>query len=338
MKGQYRPVSYSYVHTAVRNNACAAQNATLTVTFSNKYNYHSATPTPTSVSGNTVTWNIANLGSFGYPFWTTIQLTPGTGTITLGEVLCANAVISPTTGDVVPGNNTMSRCDSVVSSFDPNEKEVFPQGMIVPGTKLEYTLHFENLGNDTAFNIHILDTLSDNLNAATFEMTGSSHAASANIFTGTNGKKIVRFDFANIHLADASAPHFNKGYAKFSINAKTPLAPMTQIHNQAGIYFDINPVVMTNMVTNWIGLGVKEVLAEKGAAIYPNPAHDELLIKTDNKNFQSATLVNMMGQVLIEQKLEQNDARMDIRSLAPGIYFLQLNGTAGSITEKIEKQ
>lgn len=134
----------------------------------------------------------------------------------------------------------------------------------MPGTQLDYTINFENLGNDTAFNIHIMDTLSDNVDPNSFVMTASSHRASSSLLTGTNGKRIIRFEFPDINLADSSHKESNKGFVKFNINAKTGLAPLTQIENRAGIYFDINPVVMTNTALNWIkGVGIDDVSNSK---------------------------------------------------------------------------
>ena len=114
------------------------------------------------------------------------------------------------TGDIDTSNNTFTFCDSVRAAWDPNIKTVTPLGGIEAGELLTYTIQFENLGNDTAFNIHIIDTLSDNVDAGTFELLSSTHPVNA-IETGYGTTKIIKFDFPNIKLPDASSPNYNKG-------------------------------------------------------------------------------------------------------------------------------
>ena len=57
--------------------------------------------------------------------------------------------------------------------FDPNEKEVddvtLTPGELAAGKYLEYTIHFQNTGNAPASFIRVIDTLSANLDASTFE-------------------------------------------------------------------------------------------------------------------------------------------------------------------------
>jgi uncharacterized repeat protein (TIGR01451 family) len=337
MRGLYRPVSTSYMYLSVTNSSCSPKSGVLTVNINPEFTYQSATPTPASVTGNTVTWNVTNLTSSSFAHFQ-IALTP-VDTPALGDTLCATAIVTPTTGDANPANNALTVCDSVVASFDPNEKEVSPKGAVMPGTKLSYTIHFENLGNDTAFNIYVLDTLSEHLDANSMEMTAFSHRVTSSIIEGANGEKILRFDFADIRLPYTNSPEYNKGYVKFNINMKKNLPANTQIHNRAGIYFDINPVVMTNQVTNWIDPNnIKQVVKMNEVAVYPNPTDGVLTIKADIARYNEVKLVSTMGQLVMVNKLSGNETTIDINKLASGIYYLLLSGPGGTIAERIEKQ
>ena len=337
MKGLYRPVGTSYMYMSVTNSSCSPKSGVLTATINSEFTYQSANPTPASVTGNTVTWNITNLNSSTFAHFQ-VALSP-VDTPTLGDTLCATAIVTPTTGDANPANNTLTVCDSVVASFDPNEKEVTPKGAVMPGTKLSYTIHFENLGNDTAFNIYVLDTLSDNLDANSLEMTAFSHRVTSSIIEGANGEKILRFDFADIMLPYTNSPEYNKGYVKFNMNMKKNLSANTQIHNRAGIYFDINPVVMTNQVTNWIDPNnIKQVVKMNEVMVYPNPTDGKLTIKADVARYNEIKLVSTMGQSVMANKLSGSETTIDINKLAPGIYYLLLSGPDGTVAERIEKQ
>jgi uncharacterized repeat protein (TIGR01451 family) len=55
-------------------------------------------------------------------------------------------------------------CFEVGSSYDPNDKAASPRGLgddhyILPNEPLNYTIRFQNTGNDTAFTVVIRDTL-----------------------------------------------------------------------------------------------------------------------------------------------------------------------------------
>ena len=72
-------------------------------------------------------------------------------------------------------------CREVTSSFDPNAKDVVPRGigpehLIEPEWPLDYTIHFQNTGNDTAFTVVLRDTLSPLLDLGSLRIQGGSHA------------------------------------------------------------------------------------------------------------------------------------------------------------------
>ena len=192
--------------TIIVNNAfCLLQNAVITVHFSPKYVYGSAYPVPTTVSGNTLTWSVTGITSTSFP---TINYTvnvpdPWSYTTWLipGDTVNSNYVtIRTSTG--FDTTNIIIKNDTVKSSFDPNEMSVFPAGNILSCTPLQYTIRFQNTGNDTAHNISIMDTLSDNLDIRSLNMEIASSAM--NIAILNDGvHNIAKFDFPNINLLDS---------------------------------------------------------------------------------------------------------------------------------------
>jgi len=336
LTGQFRPVSTSRLIIHAYNNACGSKSGVVTVNLDTRYTYKSASPAPASVSGNTITWNVSNLSLTNKQ---TIYLYADTATtVSINDTICNTVTITPTSGDVNTANNTLYQCDEVRASWDPNDKAVYPAGDIMPGTKLTYTINFENLGNDTAFNISIMDTLSNNLDLSTFKVLVSSHDVSTAFLDGPGGQKVVRFDFANILLADKTAPDYNKGFVQFSINAKAGLTPLTQINNRAGIFFDINPVVLTNYAENRIApVGISSINIDSKVTIYPNPVTDVLTIKTEQGAFESLTMMNSMGQVVANQQVTSSTTYINTAQLPAGLYYIQLKGINGTTTQKIEK-
>ncbi len=335
--GQFRPVSNSYIYISANNKEyCSSQSGIVTLNISPKYTYSSASLTPTNISGNTITWNLSATSlKDGYGILVTV--TPAT-TLSLGDTVCNTVNISPTSADINTANNTEYRCNTVVASLDPNEKSVYPQGNFKQGDVFTYRIDFENLGNDTAFNVYILDTLSTHLNEKTIEILNTSHAMKYNMITAAS-TKILLFDFPNIKLADSSNKAYNKGFVEFKIATKASGIPSgTVVSNRAGIYFDINPVVMTNTAYRRLEpVNITEVEHSEEILVYPNPANDILNINMADNYYQHASIMNSVGQELKQVVVTKGNNTMNIKQLTPGIYHLLLNGENGRKVIKFEK-
>jgi uncharacterized repeat protein (TIGR01451 family) len=149
------------------------------------------------------------------------------------------------------GPFTANKCFDVVNSFDPNVKLASPLGygpehIVRPETPLEYTIHFQNTGNDTAYQVILRDTISELLNRGDIEITGASHPFDLALLNS----KVLHVQFDNILLPDsATNPEASKGYISFRISPKPGLPNGTVIDNRAGIYFDQNPPIITNTVS-----------------------------------------------------------------------------------------
>ncbi len=325
----------------ISNSFGTVVNPTVKVNFSPKYTFRSAEPTPASISGNTITWNFDTVSSMR-PAPDLISITLySLGTWLLpGDTVHTSISVNPTSEDVDTTNNNTVRVDTVKSSYDPNEISVIPSGIITSGTTLQYTVMFENDGNDTAHNIHIMDTLSEFLDISTLKTEMAT--ATMNIaIRKVDGQNIVKFDFPNIMLPDSSHHNLCQGMVIFNIRTREDVPPGTFIPNRVGIYFDDNEVVMTNTATDLIGtptiinnLNAKALEAE----LFPNPATDLLTIKTEASTNGSISISNSIGQVLLQQSLDDNKTNIDIKTLPSGLYYAIIKGENGSIVKKFVKQ
>lgn len=333
---RFRPVNDSRFFIHAQFKGCGSQTGTITLNLSNKYKYKSATPSPASVSGQAITWiiNFSNISNSH-----TIQLIADTATtVSPDDTVCNTVIITPLTGDINTSNNTVTPCDPVRASWDPNDKRVLPAGDIMPGTKLTYTINFENLGNDTAFNISIFDTLTAAVDRSSFRILASSHDVSYAFIDGPTGQQIIRFDFKDIYLADKNSPTYNKGFVQFSVDARKGLTPLTIIRNKASIYFDINPPIVTNFAENRIApVSVEKLDTISEFLVYPNPVSDILTIQMNNGGYEILRLLNNMGQVVAQQSISDNTTTINMGQLPTGMYYLQLIGKDNTITQKIEK-
>jgi uncharacterized repeat protein (TIGR01451 family) len=135
-----------------------------------------------------------------------------------------------------------------VCSYDPNDKQAYPQGvgpqnMIPTDTPMEFMINFQNTGTDTAFNIVIADTLDPDLDWNSFEIVAHSHEVYAQM--DQNG--VVTFTFENIFLPDSNVDEpGSHGFVAYRLNVDSFLPDPTEITNTAYIYFDYNAPIVTN--------------------------------------------------------------------------------------------
>ncbi|MCW3124151.1 MAG: hypothetical protein JWQ38_3643 [Flavipsychrobacter sp.] len=322
----------------VTNPDCTPHAATLTMSFSPKYNFADASPAPSSVAGTVITWNLTGVSSVT-PKTVFALFTVPSPWLIAGDTVHSSYVITQETGEADTTNNVIVRIDTVKSSYDPNEKSVTPQGVITAGTNLVYNIQFENTGNAPAENIHVQDTLSDYVDLNTFKLISSS----ANVFTGFSkdmtGHNVIKFDFPGIHLLDSSHHGQCDGMVSFTINAKNGLANGTKIDNRAGIYFDDNEVVMTNTVENVIGIPteVSVMTNNNTMSIYPNPVNDILIISTITNAYNELSITNTIGQSVLTQTISTPQTRVNVKALPSGLYYITLKGEGGVKVQKFEK-
>jgi uncharacterized repeat protein (TIGR01451 family) len=323
----------------VYNNSCSPKNANVTLTFSSKYTYSGdARPTPSAASGNTITWNLTGLSAVSSPVDLYYVVWDNAGTLVAGDTVHEFVRVTPTIADADVSNNTELIIDTVRAGVDPNEMSVSPAGYIPSGTQLKYAINFENTGNDTAYNISVYDTLSDNIEIKSLNLVMAS--AVMNIAQWKDGPhNIIKFDFPNINLLDSSHHGQCNGSVIFTVNAKAGLPAGTEIYNRAGIYFDYNPVVMTNTVENIIGIpsGVSTVSNQPRVNVHPNPANDILTIETGSGEFNTVTISNIIGIRLFSQPLSGTETKVNVRDLPTGIYFVTLKGEGSTGVVKFEK-
>ena len=131
-------------------------------------------------------------------------------------------------------------CQEVIGSYDPNDKQAFPEGyaeqhFIEPNTSIEYKIRFQNTGTDTAFTVRVEDQLSPLLDLSSIEAGTSSHPYRLEV---REGGWLV-FHFENILLPDSTINEpASHGFVQFRVNQKEDNPLGTIIENTAEIYFD----------------------------------------------------------------------------------------------------
>jgi hypothetical protein len=143
-------------------------------------------------------------------------------------------------------NNYVRHEQTVIGSWDPNDKLASPEGegtshAIEPDQRLAYTIQFENKPEATAEAIYIrvVDTLDQDLNWGTFAIGASSHPDKCHYEFDPYTGVIVWF-CDSIMLPPNHNPPEGEGYFTFSISPKSDLPNGRELTNTAWIRFDYN--------------------------------------------------------------------------------------------------
>jgi uncharacterized repeat protein (TIGR01451 family) len=318
------------------NVACSNIQSTITLTLdpSVTYNGMVAGPTPTTISGNTLTWSLT-MPVYSYNangnFHATVSVATNT-TAVVFDTACFDVTISPSTGDSYPANNAHNWCLIIGGPYDPNSKEVSAPSMqsngnIAAQEVLTYTVNFQNTGTAPAQNIYLMDTLSSNLEVSTMKILASSHSMHPEFYDAN----IVRFDFPNINLPDSNANEpLSHGWVIYSIATKPNLVNGTEIKNTAYIYFDYNAPIVTNTTLNTVDitLGISDAATNKiDNNLFPNPASNNFFVEFEKEMTGVLYVYDATGKIVRKIHLSHtNTAQLSITDLAPGIYSVSIPG------------
>jgi len=336
-----RPGHNDVVQITYNNVGTDTLSGYVNLDFDNNYlSYLSSTPAQSSVNGGTVNWNFSNLVPLEQRNITAnFNISSATAN---GTLLTFYSTVFPIIGDTTPANNHSGFDQVVTNSYDPNEKVVSPPGGFTPqqlssGEYLEYTIHFQNTGTDTAFNIVVIDTLSPNLDISTFELLASSRPCTLHM----RDAGIVEFDFNNILLPDSNVNVIgSNGFVKYAIKPKADLLLGDSINNTAYIYFDFNQPVETNTTSTEITLTTsipKPLTSENDVYLFPNPATENLAIIASFQNSE-IEITDMEGRCVKFIKAIKNKTIIDISNLAKGMYLMKVKTDAGIKTKKFIKE
>lgn len=266
--------------------------------------------------------------------------------VQLWSMHCFNASVTADSMDCAPENNDDIDCRPAVNSVDPNNKEVASQNFsqngyvvtedISPSDTLTYSIHFQNTGNDVAYNVVIMDAISPYLDLGTIEVIAASHP-----YIMTLNDHTAIFSFNNIMLPDSNANEpASHGMIKFRILQNPGNQPGTDIVNSAEIYFDINPPLLTNQTHNYIPISTAIEINNPPSEflLFPNPAMTEVTLQFPREADHLVRLTNVMGKLLYEEKSNLLKMKLDISSLPSGVYFITaIDAENNSLTRKIVK-
>lgn len=342
LAGNFRPGMEDIIFIDAYNNNCDTISGNLTLILDSIVSYVSAVPTPDVISGDTLIWNFTALNYDSTHLAPVVNVIPD-ASATIGDTVCFQVMINPIAGDADSTNNYKTYCYPVVNSYDPNDKQVYPQGecpqhFVLNNQKLTYTVRFQNTGTAEAINIYILDSLDVNLNLNSVRLVGNSHYVITEVLPGN----VLKFRFDNIHLADSTSDEANShGYVIFEVDPLPALLNGTIIENTSHIYFDFNPPITTNTVFNtlmdvipscFLSVSDAEEVKEK-LMVYPNPANQTITILTQEKPNQVIVISDVYGRIVKQITSHTSATTINVQEWPNGVYILSVNGKTAKLVK-----
>ena len=205
-----------------------------------------AVPLPDLQDDKRFEWEIKNL-SPGQNFSSFIDVSiPGVEFDSLRFL----ALLITTEGDTISrfNYNGVIRC-----SYDPNDKRSWPdrigdENYTLRSERIDYTIRFQNNGNDTAFYVKIVDILDPKLDKKSLILNASSHEVNTYIIGDT-----LILEHNDIVLPDTASNFIeSQGFVSFSFASLPDIDQGSIVFNKGEIIFDQNEPIITNQVKNTI--------------------------------------------------------------------------------------
>lgn len=334
-----RPGFDNRLYLTCQNYGTVPMDAQLTLEFDEDQTWVGSSVTPSAQTGTSVTWALPGM-AVGTSQTITVDLNTAAG-VPLGTPIMHTLSALPTAGDEAPSDNVVVFTDSVVGSYDPNDKSLTPSAMspaqvLAGSTPIVYTIRFQNTGTYPAERVLILDTLPSGLQVASIQFLGSSHACTWYVSEG-----VLYVLHEGIALPDSSSDETaSHGYVRFSILPETGLADGEEVVNIAHIVFDFNEPIVTPPAVFRVDavLGMDEAEAAD-VRVHPNPVHERLWITLprNGKKAMAYGVQDLFGRNVLAG-LTGNDSAVDVGLLPAGVYMLSVKSEAGAPCVRFVKQ
>ena len=337
---QPRP-GFTYSNTIVYKNEgnTTITSGTLTFNKDNAVSIINVSQFGTTNTANGFTYDFTNLMPFESRTILVNMQIPVIPIVNLGQILTNTASISVTVNDVNITNNNSTLYQTIVGSYDPNDKAESHGGQILKSSftandYLTYRIRFENTGTASAITVKVTDILDNKLDETSIKMVNSSH----NYVLNRTGRNLEwRFDGINLPPSVENT-QIGHGYILFQVKPKLGFVVGDIISNIANIYFDFNPAIITNeCLTEFVSVLKTNNFAFQNLVVNPNPVKDILNISNLEK-IENVEITNVLGQMVFTEKTNDFQSQINLSELNNGIYFVKVSSNNKHKTVKIIKE
>jgi len=79
-------------------------------------------------------------------------------------------------------------------------------------------------------------------------------------------------------------------------------------------------------------------VAEITYSLYPNPATDHVIIDLNNRTQGTLQVLNLVGQILYSQPIDNSLIRVSLDNIEPGVYFISVTSGEERVIKKLKVQ
>ncbi len=320
---ELRPGFFNNYRILLENKGISTHEGNILFNFDeSKQEFISASPLPSVQSENNLTFSYLNLKPFEsrvFDIKLKAELLP---VVELGEILSFTAHVDTFQNEITPENNNFSLEQEIIGSFDPNDIRVLEGDEVHidnVDAYLHYVIRFQNTGTASAINVRVDNVLDDHLDWRSFTMLNTSHPMELVAKDSTD----FSFYFDDINLPDSlSNETESHGFICYKIKPLDNTVVGDQVFNQAGIFFDFNPPIITNEVsTEYVDVSATNDLTVFANLIYPNPSKANIHF-ANTLDFDKVEIYNLRGERVIS---EAKPSKINLSGLAVGIYVCKLS-------------
>jgi len=315
----------------VTNTGTVSGEVTAHLQFDSKDTYVWAELEPSTVIGQTLTWELGPLQptekrSFKVFLASTEETRTGDK---LSQILTAS--VQRGRAEAVHTTDSLVRivdCDMAANVLQASPRGYGTEKAIPWSQALTYTASFQNTTGDRVQHMFVEDTLDEWMDISTFEVLASSH--DYRVYVNPNG--VIQFYFEDIELLDASKDGLqSQAFVSYRVKPLSWVPHNTEISNQAHFFFGPEHMESSNIVRNVVGesitLGAQQwdALSETNI-VYPNPTNGPTTFDLINYKYDRVEihLIDATGRVIFKREMRGGSKHLfQLGALRKGNYLVR---------------
>ncbi len=214
-----------------------------------------------------------------------------------------------------------------------NDVQVLGDAVLTPseiaeGATVLYLIRFQNMGEDTAHQVVVYDTLDARFDPSSLSLVSASHGYSF-LRDGNNN---LRWYFDEINLPGRETDPGNSfGFIMFSVRPLSFVEPGQIITNRACMLFDEFSHTCTNETAVWIDAGADSEEPGSSTAreylVVPNPNYGEFVVQPASGTAAPAEwwITDVSGKIIWDgasEDMASINHQVMLERPAPGLYLL----------------
>lgn len=181
----------------------------------------------------------------------------------------------------------------------------------------------------TAVNITALEAMLDAQNDGTNGPLFSTNNGSWASLNGSTGADPL---VNHVLLAQITTD----GVFSFKLNLQIRNTTTLQVENYVAQNPIGNEILEPTLTYSSTGSAVQSISEPTKINLYPNPTKDHLMVEFRNTDETSYSITDITGAIVNSGKLLGNTGTVDVKDLAPGIYFFR-HDTTGAVSKFIKQ-